>query len=275
MSAASKVPLAAIEDRTPTTLALSRAVRPMVLAYHELSADATGYRYELSCRQFEDHLKLASQLALRVSDGNSPLAISFDDGHISNYRHALPLLERYSCKAIFFVITSRIGTKPDFMNWAQLREIVTLGHEVQSHGWSHRFLTECSGADLREELTCSRKTLENRLGTAVESLSAPHGRWDQRVVQACAAAGYRRLYTSDPWQKPQTFGSLEVIGRLIMVQSMDTDQLLRRLTMSRSQAFMGGAKDAMKRSLRRTIGEKLYYRLWARFSGWNGMEDRR
>lgn len=34
------------------------------------------------------------------------VAITFDDGYLDNYEHALPILQRHACKAIFFVATS-------------------------------------------------------------------------------------------------------------------------------------------------------------------------
>jgi peptidoglycan/xylan/chitin deacetylase (PgdA/CDA1 family) len=38
----------------------------------------------------------------------NPVAITFDDGYASAYEHALPILERHACKAIFFIATSFI-----------------------------------------------------------------------------------------------------------------------------------------------------------------------
>jgi hypothetical protein len=256
----------------PVPLSLRRAARPVMLAFHELSSDAAGYRYALGCRQFEEHLRLAAELC-GPTEYKAPLTISFDDGHISNYTHALPLLERYACKAIFFVIVGRIGQHKDFMTWGHLRELVSLGHRVQSHSWSHKFLTDCSNADLREELARSKETLESCLGVPVEALSAPHGRWDRRVLKACAEAEYRHLYTSDPWLRPRVMEEVEVAGRLVMVQSMDANRLLSWLTMGRAEAGLHRAKNALKRSARGVLGSKLYYRLWKRFSGWDRPDD--
>ena len=248
-------------------LAIRRALRPMVLAYHELSPERTAYSYALSCRDFEEHLSLAAQLSLNSGNDNAPILISFDDGHISNYSAALPLLEKYSRKAIFFVIVGRIGEQKDFMTWAHLKELVALGHRVEAHGWSHTFLTSCSDSELRKELERSREVLQERTGAPVTALSAPHGRWDRRIARACAAAGYRQLYTSSPWSFRRTLENVELIGRLIAVQSMDARRLLRWLTMGRAEAGLRRTQYALKQSARFLLGNKLYYQLWARFSG--------
>ncbi len=272
-SITSPAPRPTVATPIPAPLALRRAARRTVLAYHELSSDAVSYRYALTCRQFEDHLKLALQLDSNSSGSKPSLVLSFDDGHISNYFSALPLLEKYSCKAIFFVIVGRMGEHKEFMTWTHLRELVALGHRVEAHSWSHRFLPDCSDADLREELTRSKETLESRLGTPVEAFSAPHGRWDRRVLRACADAGYRSLYTSDPWRRSRSLEHMEVIGRLVMVQSMDATRLLNWLTMGPAEAGRRRAQYALKRSAQRLLGNRLYYQLWTRLSGWRGGND--
>jgi len=257
--------------RKPASLAVGRSLRPTVLAYHELFPELTNYSYALTCRNFEEHLQLAAQFSPR--DGQMPVVISFDDGHISNYISALPLLQKYSCKAIFFVIGSRIGEHKDFMTWAHLRELVALGHRVEAHGWSHTFLTRCSDADLRTELVHCREVLEDRLGTPVHALSAPHGRWNRRVLRACAVAGYHQLFNSSPWPARRKLDEMEVVGRLIANQSLDSARLLHWLTMGRIEAAFRHARYAAKRSVQYLMGDKLYYHLWARFSGWKGRDD--
>ena len=254
-------------------LILPRAARATVLAYHELFPHATDYSYSLSSGQFESHLQLGVHLCNHSRGAGLPLIYSFDDGHISNYTHALPLLEKYSCKAIFFVIAGRVSQHKDFMTWTHLRELTSLGHRVESHSWSHKFLTDCPAVDLREELERSRETLEDRLATSVKALSAPHGRWDRRVLNNCAEAGYEQLYTSDPWSSSLKFKPVELIGRLVMVQSMNSTGLLNWLTMGRTEAGLRRAQSVLKRSARQMMGNKLYYRLWARFSGWKGPDD--
>lgn len=264
-------PLAIAETLVP--IAARQKLRPTVLGYHELTATAVDYSYALTCENFEAHLQLAAELSGEYGNAQLPLVFSFDDGHISNYTSALPLLQKYSCKATFFVIGNRIGEHRDFMTWQHLRELVSLGHRVEAHGWSHTFLTRCADADLRMELVHTREVVEDRLGVPVTALSAPHGRWNRRVLKACAQAGYRQLFDSDPWPARRRLDDMEVAGRFIAVQSLDRQRLLQWLTMRPIEAGFRRSKHAVKRCARSLLGDKLYYQLWARFSGWNGPDD--
>jgi peptidoglycan/xylan/chitin deacetylase (PgdA/CDA1 family) len=252
---------------------VARPLRSTVLAYHELEPEAVAYQYALPCRQFEDHLRLASLLKSESAACEEPLTISFDDGHISHYESALPLLEKYSCKGIFFVIVGRISERNDFMTWSHLEELIALGHRVEAHGWSHAFLTSCTDAELQNEVKGAKEMIEDRLGAAVSALSAPHGRWNGRVLGACEEAGYRQLYTSNPWTSRRSGRNVEVIGRLVAVQSMNVERLLHWLTMGNSEAGLRRAKENLKESARYLLGDKLYYQMWSRFSKWSGPED--
>lgn len=255
----------------------TRLRRSTVLAYHEVTVEQVEYQYALSCRQFEEHLRLASHIRNEASASLEPLVISFDDGHISHYELALPLLEKYSCKAIFFVIAGRIGKRKDFMTWNHLEEVIRLGHRVETHGFSHAFLTSSTDAELRDEVGGSKEMVEDRLGIAVRSLSAPHGRWDRRVVKACEDAGYRELYTSNPWisrrNQERLHPSVAVVGRLGAVQSLNVDRLLHWLTMGSTEAAFHRIKQNLKDTSRYLLGDKIYYRMWSRFSKWSGPED--
>ncbi len=252
---------------------LARPLRLTVLAYHELASQSVAYQYTLSCPQFEDHLRLAARFRSITAPSQGQLVISFDDGHMSNYASALPLLEKYGCKAIFFVIVGRIGERKDFMTWRHLQELVSLGHRVEAHGWSHTFLTSCSDTDLDIEVGRSKRTLEDRLGAPVKALSAPHGRWNARVRRACEQAGYRELYTSNPWASRSDSRPVEVLGRLVVVQSMNADRLAHWLTMGAAEAAVQRTKQTLKDSARYLLGDKLYYQVWSRFSGWSGPDD--
>jgi peptidoglycan/xylan/chitin deacetylase (PgdA/CDA1 family) len=196
------------------------ATRGSVLAYHEVMPES-NYAYCVTPSAFAEHLRLFDSLKKSNSQGAQ---ITFDDGEQSQYHNVLPLLAEYGIKATYFVTPGLIGTSAKFLGWDELRALQVVGHSIQSHGWSHKFLTFCSEAELAHELRESKQSLEDTLGSAVEEISVPGGRWDRRVVQACAAAGYRRVYVSEPWVEIE-IGGVDVIGRFMVRRTTTIEDL--------------------------------------------------
>jgi peptidoglycan/xylan/chitin deacetylase (PgdA/CDA1 family) len=148
------------------------------------------------------------------------------------------------------------------MTTAQLREVVSLGHEVQSHGLSHCMLTRCSEKELATELRGSRAELEQKLGVRVDAISMPFGRWDARVLDACSVAGYRRVYTSEPLPAALRPEELAVLGRF-MVRRFTTAQEIERMVLApRNTLRAMQAIHRCKRLARSVVGEDLYHHLW-------------
>lgn len=235
----------------------------MILAYHIIEPEQASYLYSVTWGQLEEHLRLVGELRAAAQSLAGAPQVTFDDGHISNYRYALPLLERHRVPAIFFVTPSLSSAKAEYyMTWAQLREIVSLGHEVQSHGWSHCLLTHCSKLELREELVRSKQTLEDKLGVAVVAISMPGGRWNRRVLEVCAYAGYRRVYVSAPWVGPVERKGVTLRGRLMVRRTMKTEQLSRLLYMDRWSLLRMRGEHVVTDTVRYLIGDHLYLYLW-------------
>jgi peptidoglycan/xylan/chitin deacetylase (PgdA/CDA1 family) len=110
--------------------------------------------------------------------------LTFDDGYRSMRTVALPWLLRFGYPAVFFVPTDFIGGRNTFdaaepqealCDWDDLCELERRGVSVQSHGASHRPLSELTLAEQEEELCRSKAALEARLGKRVEVFSYPYG----------------------------------------------------------------------------------------------------
>ena len=125
----------------------------------------------------------------------NPLMLTFDDGLVSHYEHALPILKKLSLKAVFFVSAGFVGQK-GFMNWSELKGLIQQGFEVGSHGLNHVPLTDLPEAEILRELEESKKMLEDRLGTAVSSFSVPRGFFRPQIQELASKAGYQFLFTS-------------------------------------------------------------------------------
>ncbi len=72
-----------------------------------------------------------------------------------------------------------------------VREIAARGHEVASHGYSHRMCNGLAEADLRQELRDSKRLLEDLIDTEVQGFRAPNFSIDERVLAAIRGCGYR------------------------------------------------------------------------------------
>jgi peptidoglycan/xylan/chitin deacetylase (PgdA/CDA1 family) len=244
--------------------------RGAVLAYHEVMPDTT-YAYCVTSSAFAEHLRLFESL----KKSESPcVQITFDDGEQSQYHNALTLLAEHKIKATYFVTPGLIGTAAKFLGWDELRSLQAAGHSIQSHGWSHKFLTFCSKGVLADELRASKQSLEDSLGAAIAEISVPGGRWDRRVIQACAAAGYRRVYVSDPWIET-TIGDVEVIGRFMVRRNTTTAEL--RKVVARDKAALRKLKlrSQLRKGLVGLLGDSLYHRIWCRLTGYNDFEAAR
>lgn len=228
----------------------------MMLGYHEISETVKDV-YALTSESFRRHAAIVRQ-SRRARN-----AMTFDDGHVSQFAAAIPILNEFGLHATFFITTAWVGTRHAMMTWADVRELLRMGHTVASHTHTHPLLTACNLAALHQELSSSKRILEDRLDAEVSSISMPGGRVDARVLGACAEAGYRRVYTSRVGEyRRADRGAPEVIGRYIVTRATRERTLtgylagnpitLRRLRLE------AGAKSLAKA----LMGDSLYQKAW-------------
>lgn len=166
---------------------------PVNLCFHGIGApqrelEEGEAKYWVTADFFEEVVALAA--------GRPQVALSFDDGNASDVQRALPALVRRGVVARFFPLAGRIGS-PGSLGEADLRELVSHGMEVGTHGWSHRPLTGLGHADLYREIVDARRVTALAAGAPVASLALPLGRYDRRVLAALRRHGYLRVFSSD------------------------------------------------------------------------------
>jgi peptidoglycan/xylan/chitin deacetylase (PgdA/CDA1 family) len=210
----------------PHGLSDSFGVTPSALIYHDVvapeTAAASGFagpgpdRYKLTPPLFAAHVE--ALLAAGV-----PVDLTFDDGGRSAADTIAPLLERHGLRGRFFVVTDRIGTD-GFVEAAALLRLHDAGHVVGSHSATHRVLTGLDDDELEGEWRESREALAEILGAPPGEASVPRGYYDRRIAQAAAVAGYRTLFTSEPWTRPRTVDGLEVRGRFAVTRGTSPER---------------------------------------------------
>lgn len=182
-----------------------------VLMYHGLHAD-TAQRgrfdpvYSVRPRDFAQQLDWLRDNGyvcvllrdLRATGGAAKrVVITFDDGDASNVEVALPLLRERGMKAEFF-ITADFIDQPGMLSAAEVAALAQAGMSVQSHGASHRYLSDLDAGELDAELADSKRRLEHCTQRTVDALALPGGRGAERERAAALRLGYAHVLNSVP-----------------------------------------------------------------------------
>lgn len=159
-------------------------------------------KYNLSTSIFEEQIKYIlgqgytpltiQDLIFRQKNNTlpkKPIVITFDDGWKSQYQNALPILKKYNIPATFYIYTGVTGS-PKYMNWDELRVLVSFNMEIGSHTKNHPKLTKLQNFKLKEELKESKNILENKLNIKVTDFAYPYGDYNNSVIQALKDYGY-------------------------------------------------------------------------------------
>ena len=90
------------------------------------------------------------------------------DRVVANVHRTLTVLDVAGVKATFFVQGRVAEAHPSL-----IEAIAAEGHEIQSHGYSHRSLLAMERAELRAELRAAKESVENACGAEVTAFRAP------------------------------------------------------------------------------------------------------
>jgi hypothetical protein len=232
----------------------------LYLLYHELRPTESQYSYVVDTRMFEKHIDLFVRLRNPENSSLWP-EVTFDDGHISNFEFAAPILQARGLTAKFFITVGWTGNKPGYMGWPELRSLHKAGQLIGAHGWTHTLLTHCSEKDLQTELSGARLALEDKLGASITTMSLPGGRYNHRVLSVCEQAGYTQVYTSVPKAESLPLGA--TVGRLNIRGDMQLEWI-SNLFQPNSSVLAGlGRQYRMKAAAKKLLGDNLYEKLWA------------
>jgi peptidoglycan/xylan/chitin deacetylase (PgdA/CDA1 family) len=128
------------------------------------------------------------------------VVITFDDGWLCTYSTAWPELKKRGMPFTFFIYPGLVVQHGSHtVKWDQIKQMASAGVDIESHSWSHPFLTlknnhavDAANYDafLQHELLDSRTRLEKASGKDVRFFCYPYGDYDQTVIDAAARGGY-------------------------------------------------------------------------------------
>jgi peptidoglycan/xylan/chitin deacetylase (PgdA/CDA1 family) len=188
-----------------------------ILSYHNFSP-AESSKVTVNQAMFEEQMRLLHEkgyrvisidqlfdfLDLKTSIPPKSVVITFDDGWISAYEIAFPILKRYGYPASLFIYTDTIDNAPKTLSWDQLKEMAAQGIDVQCHTKSHRNLTLAGKNEsfkdyfenLGKELSDCRQIIKEKLNLEVRYLAYPYGETNALIIELAKKLGYRGAFTA-------------------------------------------------------------------------------
>lgn len=183
-----------------------------VLCYHqvrnrEAKDKASGMPYIIPVEHFKAHMKmlhdsgyhaiLPDALIAYLQKGaplpEKPVLLTFDDGTISQYTNALPVLNQYGFKGVFFIMTVTLD-KLGYLSRSQVKELSDKGHVIGCHTWDHHKVTEYRDSDWDLQLVKPTLLLESITGKPVVYFAYPFGIWDAHAVGKLKAHHYKGAF---------------------------------------------------------------------------------
>jgi len=190
----------------------------VVVFYHRVAGERKPGqdRLDVAPKRFERQMRWLRRLRMRPLSAAELIAfhagaeatlprrafvLAADDG----FRDAVAALSRHAdLHPYLFVPTSAAGGSAHWVDgepiasWEELVELASRGAEIGSHTRTHASLPELDSRTLADELEQSLHELRSQIPDALPLLAYPHGRNDERVRRATAAAGYRIAFATVP-----------------------------------------------------------------------------
>jgi peptidoglycan/xylan/chitin deacetylase (PgdA/CDA1 family) len=161
--------------------------------------------------------------------------ITIDDGYLSGYDTAWPIIKKYGYPFTVFIYIDYIGSGGKSISWDQLAEMRDAGVDIESHTYSHSHLTSPGfGVDattkarvqkdiqtlgregwLHKEIVDSKKVLEQQLGIKVDAFAYPFGTGSNNphIRQIVKEANYDVAFNVYGRRNGYTYPPFDQIGR--------------------------------------------------------------
>lgn len=230
-----------------------------VLAYHHFVSkeDKEKYykdnAYVLAIEDFEEQLKWLKENdyhPITTSDlykwlnnekelDTKSVLITIDDGNISTYYLALPLIEKYGFHAVSFVITSRVGDKTSEFNPQKMDYIgkdviedILLNHpslELGSHSYNlHGRVNNKSPKDLSKE-EISKDVAKSKEILKTDLYCYPFGGRSKNYEEALKENGYKMSFVFGTSKKTRITNNVYEISRITIDGDMTLEEFANKL----------------------------------------------
>lgn len=245
----------------PTTTTKPTAELPVIMYHHISENNSLLNDYVITPEEFENDIKYLSDngyhtiTSSQLINGEFPekaVMITFDDGFLSTYKYAKPILEKYNMTGVCAIIgsvmteyTEHPNTVSDcaYMNTETVREMLTSGtFEIACHTFDmHRIGTRkgCSKISwesnedyktaLSTDLTQFNDLYVKSFGTTTNIIAFPYGEYSDKTIETAVNMGYKVMLTCDEKINHISFEQTEpiILGRFNRPHGKSTDEFFK------------------------------------------------
>ena len=198
------------------------SVTPTDFAQQMKALSDNGY-HSILPNQLYDYLVYNAKLP------SKPVMITFDDTREEQYNLAVPEMNKYGFKGVYFIMTISIN-RPKYMTKEQIKSLSDTGNSIGAHSWDHHMVTKYVGKDWETQLTKPKKKLEDITGKPVNYFAYPDGVWNSATIPQLKNNGYQLAFILST--KRDTTEPLYTIRRIIVAGTWSTSQFLKAIQSS-------------------------------------------
>ncbi len=122
------------------------------------------------------------------------ILLTIDDGFLSFYENAWPILKKREIPFILFVSTREVGSS-NYMSWSQIKEISKENFvEIGNHSHSHEYLIDESNEIIKSDIQNSINIFEEKLGKNSNFFSYPFGEYSINFKNIIKSLGFKYAF---------------------------------------------------------------------------------
>jgi peptidoglycan/xylan/chitin deacetylase (PgdA/CDA1 family) len=189
---------------------------PATVRYPELYVRASDFRAQMNWLATHGFHAVTLQRAYDYWTRGAalpahPVVISFDDGYLSQYTRAFPVLQAHRWPGVLNMEVNFLQPAGGLRPW-RIRKLLDAGWELDAHTITHPDLTTLDATELRRQVAGSRAALRRLFHVPVNFFCYPAGRADPEVVAGVRRAGFLGATTTTyGLAKPPDFYTLDRI----------------------------------------------------------------
>ena len=148
----------------------------------------------IQINEFKSHLEIIKEknfvfvnpnsfeTSIKFKKKQKKILLTIDDGFLSFYKNAWPILKKDKIPFILFVSTREVG-KYNYMTWEQIKEIAKEDYVyIGNHSHSHEYLVDKKIGDIKKDIDKSILIFKNNLGYNSKFFSYPFGEYSSDFI---------------------------------------------------------------------------------------------